>query len=209
MKKLWKENRSFIVFITLMFCFRSAIADWNEVPTGSMKPTIIEGDRLGVNKMAYDLRIPFTHISLYKIGDPVTGDIIIFDSKVADTRLVKRVIGMPGDTIALHNNRLIVNGHPVQYSVENTNDWLEHLPGKSHQIRVQLPAANYANFDSVVVPENHYLVLGDNRDNSADSRVIGFVPRHEIVGRTRHVIMSLDYENFYLPRGQRFFHDLR
>lgn len=75
----WKENKSFILFLALMFVFRSAIADWNEVPTGSMKPTIIEGDRILVNKMAYDIRVPFTHIPLVKLADPDRGDIIIFD----------------------------------------------------------------------------------------------------------------------------------
>lgn len=209
MKKLWENHRSFIVFIALMFCFRSAIADWNEVPSGSMKPTIIEGDRLGINKMAYDIRIPFTHISLYKIGDPVAGDIIIFDSEKANKRLVKRVIGTPGDTIAMQGNKLIVNGQMINYSMTSNGDWLEHLAGKEHQVRLHFPASHYANFHGVVVPENHYLVLGDNRDKSADSRAIGFVPRYEIVGRTTNVVMSLNYDNYYLPRNQRFFHELK
>lgn len=81
--KAWKENKSFLLFIALMFVFRSAVADWNEVPTGSMKPTIVEGDRILVNKLAYDIRVPFTHIPLLKISDPARGDIIIFDSKAS------------------------------------------------------------------------------------------------------------------------------
>ena len=111
----WKDNRSFLLFILLMMVFRSAIADWNDVPTGSMKPTIIEGDRILVNKMAYDLRVPFTHIPLLKRADPVRGDIIIFDSSAADKRLVKRVIGLPGEVIAMRNNRLIINGRQLAY----------------------------------------------------------------------------------------------
>lgn len=209
MKKLWAEHRGFIVFFALMFCFRSAIADWSDVPSGSMKPTLVEGDRISINKMAYDLRIPFTHISLYKIADPVRGDIVVFDSKAADKRLVKRVIGLPGDTIAMENNRLLINGERVDYQPLLVGDQLELLPGKNHSLRVNSPSSRYANFDPVTVPADHYLMLGDNRDNSADSRVIGFVPRNELVGRSRGVVLSLDYDNYFLPRTERFFKELK
>src|SRR5687768_2214405 len=94
-----KENRGFILFIFLMLVFRSSFADWNTVPTGSMKPTIVEGDRIWVNKLAYDVRIPFTSISVHQIADPQRGDIVVFDSKAAGNRLVKRVIGLPGDVV--------------------------------------------------------------------------------------------------------------
>jgi signal peptidase I len=207
-KSLWRENRSLLLFLALMFCFRSAIADWNDVPSGSMKPTLVEGDRIGLNKMAYDLRVPFTHISLYKIADPARGDIAVFDSKVAEKRLVKRVIGVPGDTVAMQNNRLFINGQAIDYTATSNGDWLEHLPGKNHIVRVDPHAQTYANFGPVTVPAGQYLMLGDNRDNSADSRVIGFVPRSEFVGRSRSVVMSLDYEDYFLPRAERFFHGL-
>ena len=207
-KSLWRENRSLLLFLALMFCFRSAIADWNDVPSGSMKPTLVEGDRIGLNKMAYDLRVPFTHISLYKIDDPARGDIAVFDSKVAEKRLVKRVIGVPGDTVAMQNNRLFINGQAIDYTATSNGDWLEHLPGKNHIVRVDPHAQTYANFGPVTVPAGQYLMLGDNRDNSADSRVIGFVPRSEFVGRSRSVVMSLDYEDYFLPRAERFFHGL-
>ncbi len=92
--KLWHEYRSLALFVILMIIFRSALADWNTVPTGSMKPTIVEGDRILVNKLAYDLRIPLTHISIYRFDNPKRGEIIVFDSEAADTRLVKRVIGL-------------------------------------------------------------------------------------------------------------------
>lgn len=209
MKKLWAEHRGFIVFFALMFCFRSAIADWSDVPSGSMKPTLVEGDRISINKMAYDLRIPFTHISLYKIADPVRGDIVVFDSKAAGKRLVKRVIGLPGDTIAMHNNHLLINGQAVDYQPLLIGDKLELLPGKTHALRTSPQNSRFANFDAVTVPAGHYLMLGDNRDNSADSRVIGFVPRNELVGRSRGVVLSLDYDNYFLPRSERFLKDLK
>lgn len=209
MKKLWAEHQGFLVFFILMFCFRSAIADWSDVPTGSMKPTLEEGDRISINKMAYDLRIPFTHISLYKIADPVRGDIVVFDSKAAGKRLVKRVIGLPGDTIAMENNRLFINGLAINYQPLLVGDQFELLPGKTHILRVNPTASRYADFGPVTVPADHYLMLGDNRDNSADSRVIGFVPRNELVGRSRGVVLSLDYNNYFLPRSELFFKELK
>ena len=85
---------------------------------------------------------------------------------------------------------------------------LENLLGERHFIRIDKPGSRLSNFQSVEVPAEHYLVLGDNRDNSADSRVIGFVPRYEIVGRSRSVVLSLNYDNFHIPRKNRFFHAL-
>jgi signal peptidase I len=210
--KIWKENKSFLLFILLMFVFRSVFADWNTVPSGSMKPTILVGDRILVNKMAYDIRVPFTHISLYKITDPARGDIIIFDSNAAGEKLVKRVIGIPGDVIALKNNVLFVNGRQLSYhdisSTPTTVDKSENLSGVKHLIRVKKSGTYLSSFYPIRVPRGYYLVMGDNRDNSADSRVIGFVPRAEIVGRTRSVVLSLNYNNFYIPRSSRFFHPL-
>ncbi len=210
--KSWRENRSFLLFIVLMCVFRSAVADWNEVPTGSMKPTIVEGDRILVNKLAYDVRVPFTNIALAKLSDPVRGDIVIFDSKASGKRLVKRVVGVPGDIVALRDNALIINGRPVAYedvaSTASTVDQKEHLLGVEYLVRIGKQGSSLSNFQPVEVPVGHYLTLGDNRDNSADSRVIGFVPRHEIVGRSRSVVLSFNYENFYIPRKNRFFHTL-
>src|SRR5688572_3502402 len=91
-----KENRGFVLFVFLMLVFRSSFADWNVIPSGSMQPTIVEGDRVWVYKMAYDVRVPFTSISLYEVTDPRRGDIVVFDSEAADKRLIKRVIGVPG-----------------------------------------------------------------------------------------------------------------
>jgi len=212
LKVFWRENKSLIIFISLMMVFRSAVADWNDVPTGSMKPTIVEGDRILVNKMAYDIRFPFSHVSLFKIADPQRNDVIIFDSVVSDKRLVKRVIGVPGDVVSMHNNQLIINGEVVDYKeLANKSShkiMTESLISNSHRIRLAQQPSRLANFSSVKVPQNQYLVLGDNRDNSADSRVIGFVPRDEIVGRSSTVVMSLNYDNYYLPRSERFLIDL-
>lgn len=217
--KLLKQNRSLILFVSLMLVFRSAVADWNSVPTGSMKPTIVEGDRLLVNKMAYDLRIPFTHISITQLANPQRGDIVIFDSKASDKKLVKRVIGLPSDSISMQDNVLSINGETIAYSpssVSNADDSetrTEHLLGNNHQVNVagiagQGMITRQSSFGPITVPEGHYLVLGDNRDHSSDSRMIGFVPRAEIVGRASNVVFSANYDNYYLPRQERFFHPL-
>ncbi len=205
--KFWKNNRSLIVFIALMSVFRSAVADWYEVPTGSMKPTIQEGDRILTDKMAYDIRVPFTHIKLLKLADPQTGDIIVFDSQAADNRLIKRVIGVPGDTIALENNELIINGKKLNYADQRSNidslDKIENLNGLEHSIRVANIPSRLSGFDAITIPDDYYLAMGDNRDNSADSRVIGLIPRDELLGKAERVIVSLDYDNYYLPRKDR------
>ncbi|MEI6859532.1 MAG: signal peptidase I [Shewanella sp.] len=210
--KLLKQNQSFLLFIVLMLVFRSAVADWNTVPTGSMKPTILEGDRLLVNKMAYDLRVPFTHISIVKIADPARGEIIIFDSAKADKKLVKRVIGIPGDIVEMKQNQLVINGKPLKYRLQlkrpSSSDNIENLLGIDHMIRVHDSPSKLANFGPVKVPDNFYLALGDNRDASADSRVIGFIPRDEITGRAKTVAFSNDYDNYYLFRPERFMHTL-
>jgi len=182
-----KANRGFIIFLVLMGVFRSSLADWNSVPTGSMKPTIIEGDRILINKLAYDVKLPFSNISIAELSQPQRGDIIIFNSAVSKKRLVKRVIGVPGDSVSMLNNRLTINGVELEYTFK---------------------AGPAANFLETRVPENMYLALGDNRDNSVDSRYIGFVPRSEIIGRSNSVVMSFDYDDYYLLRKERFFKTL-
>jgi signal peptidase I len=211
--KAWREYRGFAVFIVLMVIFRSALADWNVVPTGSMKPTIIEGDRILVNKLAYDLKVPLTHLSLHKFADPGRGDIVVFDSRAADTRLVKRVIGLPGDVVAMRDNRLTINGIAARYSgIEYGTDAtfaIESYLDMSHRVELaRIGASRFSTFGPVTVPKDHYLVLGDNRDNSADSRFYGFIPRDEIVGNAKTIVLSLNYDDYYIPRSDRFFRPL-
>ena len=138
--KLWKNNRFFIIFIFLMVIFRTSIADWNTVPTGSMKPTILEGDRIWVNKLAYDFKLPFTNISLAQFDEPKRGEIIIFESETADLRLIKRVIAVPGDTVRMKNNMLFLNGNALNYHlISKNNDKLifkEKSQYSNHNIQI-------------------------------------------------------------------------
>jgi signal peptidase I len=212
-KTFWKSNKLFILFILLMSVFRSAVADWYTVPTGSMQPTIQVGDRIIVNKMAYDLRLPFTQYSLFNTGEPERGDIAVFESNAANNRLVKRIIGLPGDAVSMNDEKLYINGKAVEYTHMKNEAGLIHavedLGQIKHNIHVDEKSSNrLSNFNSVVVPPNSYLVLGDNRRNSADSRVYGFVPRHELKGKAVSIAFSLNYDNYYLPRSDRSFIDI-
>src|SRR5215813_9061460 len=108
-----KEIRPLLILTLVIFSIRSSLADWNDVPTGSMKPTIVEGDRVFVNKLAYDLKVPFTTWHLAQWDNPHRGDVVVFYSPHDGQRLVKRVIGLPGDTIELRQNGLVINGQPV------------------------------------------------------------------------------------------------
>lgn len=212
-KQAWQNNKQLFLFILLMSVFRSAVADWYTVPTGSMQPTIKEGDRIIVNKMAYDLKIPFSQISLFKTGEPERGEIVVFESQAANNRLIKRVIGLPGDVVEMKNEIIFINGKALRHQNSQQDQKFVHAIEKidkiQHAIRID-PRENsqFSNFNASIVPENSYLVLGDNRRNSADSRVYGFVPRHELKGKATRIAFSLNYDNHYQPRSDRFFKDI-
>jgi signal peptidase I len=212
-KKWYKNNQKFILFIVLMTVFRSAVADWYTVPTGSMQPTIKEGDRIVVNKMAYDIKLPFSQLTLVNLNKPKHGEIIVFESKSADMRLIKRVIGLPGDTVTMKDEQLYLNGQAIHYQTITNNQQSilssETLGGITHKIQIDNSASDrLANFGPVIVPKAHYLVLGDNRRHSADSRVYGFVPHKELQGKATAVAFSVNYDNYYLPRSERFLQDI-
>ena len=206
----WKENSQFFFLLCSIVFFKSAIADLSSISGASMQPTLLDGDKVWVNKLAYDVKIPFTEISLAELSDPERGDVVIIDSKRAGKRLVKRIVGLPGDTIYMQNNALVINGRAANYEVLHRDDdaliILEELPDHPHQAQVSRGFINRANrsYGPSIVPEDQYFVLGDNRDNSADSRVYSFVPREELIGRSSSVVFSLDSHNNYLPRGERF-----
>lgn len=205
LNRLIKENWPFLLFALVLFASRSSFADWYFVPTGSMLPTIVEGDRIFVDKMAYRLEIPFTDIEIMQTGQPKRGDIVVFNSEKAGNRLVKRLIGEPGDRVAMLDNKLIINGEEILY--EDSNNALhkiEYLGNVKHVVQFTPVAEARDNFAEVIVPKEHYLVLGDNRNNSADSRYYGFVPAIEIQGKANKVLLSLDPKDYYLPRKERF-----
>ncbi|HEY0159432.1 MAG TPA: signal peptidase I [Thermoanaerobaculia bacterium] len=217
-KKVLNEIRIFLLMILIVSSLRSALADWNDVPTGSMKPTIQEGDRVVVNKLAYDLKIPFTTKAVARWADPKRGDIVVLFSPVDGTRLVKRVVAIPGDQVEMRENQLFINGQPAKQSPLNTTEladygrayvFAENLAGHSHQMMVTPDIPAVRSFGPMEIPPGNYFVLGDNRDNSNDSRFIGVIERRRIVGEAVAVAFSLDRSNYFVPRFDRFFEGLQ
>lgn len=209
-RHLWLEwLRPLAVVALVLGSFRSAVADWNDVPTGSMRPTVLEGERVFVNRAAYDLKIPFTTVRLAQWSDPSRGDIVVLYSPHDGVRLLKRVVGVPGDRIEMKDNRLIVNGTGALYKETATRDrdstvLLETVDRREHLVAVSDGHTSSSTFGPVTVPPGQYLVMGDNRDNSFDSRYFGFVPRSEILGRATRIVASVDPERSFRPRFERF-----
>ena len=216
MKRWLKENRGFLIFLLCFGFFRTAIADWNPIPSASMQPTLLEGDVVLVNRLAYDFKVPLTDVSLARLGDPQHGDVITFTSPRDGERLIKRLVGLPGDVIELRDEQLLVNGIPARYSQVNEVavpvgqgampgiQATEHIGTAEHAVQFLPAVPAMRNFGPIVVPADSYFFLGDNRDNSADSRYFGLVPRRLLIGRAHHLVVSADVTGNWLPRFERF-----
>jgi signal peptidase I len=219
---LWREwIRPLALPVLLITAAKSALADINYVPSGSMEPTILVGDVVFVNKLAYDLKVPFTTQHLARWGDPQRGDIVVCFEPEAGTRLVKRVVGRPGDTVELRNDILFLNGvrqdyAPLPLASRGVADLdpreqaaalfaCERLGAHAHAVMVLPAVAALRSFGPVTVPAGRYFMMGDNRDNSRDSRYFGLVPRGEIVGEAKGVFVSADLARWLRPRFSRFF----
>lgn len=206
------------VAAAIVFPLKSAVGDWNWVPSGSMRPTILEGELVFINKLAYDLKVPFTTRHLAVWDDPARGDIVVCFSPADGTRLVKRVIGLPGDHITVVGAQLLVNGQAVSYAPAN-DLWSRHLTlaeqqqtqvaeehlGECRHVVMMGDAGNPSpSFErEYVVPADSYFMMGDNRDHSFDSRYFGSVTREQIVGQAVAVVLSFNPDHAYRPRTDR------
>ena len=216
-----RANKGFLLFMLLFGVFRTAVADWNPIPSSSMRPNLLEGDVVFVNRLAYNVKLPLTDVVVARTGEPRRGDVVTFSSPRDGTRLIKRVLALPGDRIEMRNERLVINGVESRYSLEEvvrepteggTMDALrmmEAVDGRRHRIQLLPQRVVARDFGPVTVPPDGFLVLGDNRDNSADSRYIGFVPRHLLIGRAEGILVSADYQGDWMPRLDRFGMSLR
>ncbi len=202
---LVEYSRSFFPVLLLVLLLRTFIAEPFRIPSGSDKPTLLPGDFIVVNKFHYGLRLPVLHTKILQLGEPKIGDIAIFRYPVdPSVDFIKRIIGVPGDRISYINKVLSVNGQLITQTQLGTatdedesgqNSWPvniyeEDLMGVQHQI-YNRPDANSQDF-SLVVPPGEYFAMGDNRDNSNDSRYWGFVPEQNLVGRAMIIWFSWD-----------------
>lgn len=204
---------SFFPVFLLVLVIRSFILQLFVVPTGSLEPTIMPRAYILVNQFAYGLRLPVTETKIIPIGEPQRGDIVLFHSPVVPNMdLIKRVVGVPGDHISYVNKVFFINGQEakqrfVGYTTDGNGDnsprWTvkileEDLLGVKHLIYVcdsqtmGCPSSGNQDFRDLVVPPGQYLMIGDNRDNSDDSRYWGFVPEKNIMGQGARVILSWD-----------------
>jgi signal peptidase I len=215
----WVEySGSFFPVIALVFVLRSFLFEPFKIPSSSMVPTLLVGDLILVNKFDYGIRLPVINKKVVEVGNPQRGDVMVFKyPKDMSQDYIKRVIGVPGDKITYENKRLTVNGQPVEYVPMDDyldderpvyhKQFLEKLTNAPHRI-LNMDGARTINRSAVeefphhenctysydgftcIVPEGNYFMMGDNRDNSADSRYWGFVPDKNIVGKAVFVWMN-------------------
>ena len=212
-----RNNRALLAVLLAFGLVRTAVADYNPVPSSSMHPNILEGDVVLVNRLAYNLKVPLTDIVVARLGEPRRGDIVTFSSPQDGRRLIKRVVGLPGDVVSMKDEHLLINGHPVEYSLLGIGSdevgngrrlpalqVREGIGDHPYSIQWLAGAASAATFGPLVIPADRYLMLGDNRDNSADSRYIGLVPRERLIGRASRILVSAAIKDDWLPRIDRF-----
>ena len=217
MKNWLRHNRNFLFFLLGLGLFRTAIADWNPIPSGSMRPTLLEGDVVLVDRTAYAIKLPLTDIALFRLSEPVRGDVVTFSSPKDGQRLIKRIVAGPGDVVEMRDEALFINGAKADYvrrglgleamedgSVTSVIHATERLAGRDHTVQFLPQLGAMRSFGPMRVPDDQYFVLGDNRDNSADSRYIGFVPRKLLIGRAHRILASADIKGRWAPRAERF-----
>lgn len=181
-------SRSFFPVLAVVLVLRSFLVEPFQIPSGSMLPTLEVGDFILVNKYAYGLRLPVAGTKVVEIGDPERGDVMVFRyPEDRSTNYIKRVIGLPGDHVRYRDKRLFINDAPVAREfvarLPPMERWREQLAPVEHDVYLTMGRVSSSGEGEWVVPEGHYFVMGDNRDNSNDSRFWGTVPDELVVGK--------------------------
>lgn len=181
-------SRSFFPVLAVVLILRSFLVEPFQIPSGSMLPTLEVGDFILVNKYAYGLRLPVAGTKVVDIGDPERGDVMVFRyPQDGETNYIKRVVGLPGDRVAYRNKQLFINGQKVETEfvvrLPPVEMRREHLGDVTHNIFHTLGRSGAAGEGEWQIPEGQYFVMGDNRDNSNDSRYWGTVPDELVVGK--------------------------
>jgi len=211
MNTLIEYSRSFFPVLVFVLVIRSFIFEPFRIPSGSMIPTLLQGDYIFVQKFSYGLRWPVVEEKFYETGSPQRGDVVVFRlPSDPSVNYIKRVIGLPGDTIVYENHQLTVNGQqmPLTKHAETRLQasglvFIEDLGDREHEIRITRPDSR-ATEGTYTVSEGHYFMMGDNRDNSMDSRIIGEIPETHLVGKAVRIWMHMDLsEGFEWPQWSR------
>lgn len=187
-KKSWLKSElpSILLLILGIFAVRSSLADHYYVPSGSMEYTLMAGDRVFVSKVSYGLRIPFTKFELINGDDVGRGDVVIFDSPTDGTRLIKRIVGIGGDTVSLQDGHLAVDGIPLGLDFESVEVFGEHVAP------LNLNDGGGPDIDDITIPDGMLLAIGDHRGSSLDGRYFGLVPESQIYGKALGVYRRQD-----------------
>jgi signal peptidase I len=202
---LVEYSRSLFPVFLIVLVLRSFVVEPFRIPSGSMYPTLEIGDFIVVNKFAYGVKLPVTQTKILPVGEPERGDVVVFKyPKDPDVDYIKRVIGLPGDEIAYYGKTLYINGNPVKQKLlgeyegtasgkvmDGASLLKEFLEEHSHDILLD-PEKSSQDMNTVVVPEGHYFMMGDNRDHSNDSRFWGFVPEKNLKGKAFAIWMNWD-----------------
>lgn len=207
-----RHAKEFFPIFLFVLILRGFLYEGYRIPSGSLEPTLLVGDIILVNKYEYGLRAPWNNNILYAGNKPQRGEIVVFEWPVnRQVYMIKRVVGVPGDHVVYKNGILWINGQKISHEfVKNTVEGSGHsvelraedLLGVKHNI-YYIEGFNDYSFD-VVVPNDHYFMLGDNRSLSADSRAWGFMPDSHIVGRAEYVVASWDNSAFNLRYRRTF-----
>jgi len=201
---------SFFPVLLVVFLIRSFLFEPFQIPSKSMVPTLEVGDFILVNKFTYGIRLPVIGNKVIGVNEPDRGEVMVFIPPHDDRYFIKRVIGLPGDYIRMQDNQLWVNNEPyVQEFVETVSEKMtattqlsfETTGNVTHEIHVQNPAGRYGRGFEYVVPDDHYFMMGDNRDNSLDSRSWGPVPESNIVGKA--IAIWMHWEGWGIPSFSR------
>lgn len=232
MNKLLAELKSIIIIVAIVFLFRSTILNWYVIPTGSLLPTLKIGDHVVVNKLSYGVMLPFMENRIASWSHPERGDIVVFKGPESDNglTLIKRVVGIPGDTVSFTNGVLTINGVVAKEEILNDRAPLENMGGNENGegynlflesgfshfphyiIRKKWGGLTEGETQSWVVPPHKLLLIGDNRDNSADGRFWGFMDDSRIYGRAFLISFSTyDTPDSWLPkfRSDRWFKEIK
>ncbi len=200
---LIEYSKSFFPVLFLVFFLRSFLFEPFQIPSGSMIPTLKVGDFILVNKYSYGVRMPVFQKKLFDVGEPARGDVVVFFPPNVDKYYIKRLIGVPGDKIRISNHTLFVNGEALEYEALSDEELVEfaeilgtpcgfsgnnqivkeHLGEKPHYVQKCSQPSMVSRNGSWTVPEDQFLMMGDNRDNSQDGRIFGMVPEENLVGR--------------------------